>query len=136
MLYSQQPTTIKIPLFLSPVSAGFPSPADDYRDKSLDLNQYLIKHPAATIFIRVNDDSMLKAGIFCGDLLIVDRSLKPSDKKVVIALCDGSMMARRLRKIKGKTYLMPENPGYRPIEVCEGMDIEIVGVATTVIHSV
>jgi len=132
-----QPTSrIELPLFLTPVTAGFPSPADDYREKSLDLNEHLVKHPSATIFIRVNDDSMIKAGIFCGDLLIVDRSLKPCDKKVIIALCNGSMMVRRFRKIKGKTYLIPENSEYRPVEVHEDMDIEIVGVATTVIHPV
>ena len=104
MYHPSQLSRIDIPLFLSPVTAGSPSPADDYRERSLDLNQHLIKHPAVTIFVRVNDDSMIKAGIFCGDLLIVDRSLKPCDKKVVIALCDGSMTDRRFRMIKGKTY--------------------------------
>ena len=136
MLCSQQSTTIKIPLFLTPVSAGFPSPADDYKDKSLDLNEHLIKHPAATIFVRVNDDSMSKAGIFQGDLLIVDRSLKPCDKKIVIVKYDGFMMIRRFRKIKENTYLMAENPEYRPTEIHEDIDIEIVGVATAVIHPV
>jgi len=125
-----------IPLFLTYVSAGFASPADDYKEKSLDLNEHLIKHPAATIFVKANDDSMIKAGIFQGDLLIVDSSLKPCDRKVVIALHEGSMLVRRLRNIKGKIYLMPANPEYRPIVICEDMNIEILGVATTVIHSV
>ena len=132
---SQNELPITIPLFLTPVQAGFPSPADDYRERSLDLNEYLIKHPAATFFVRVNDDSMIKAGIFQGDLLIVDRSLKPYDKKIVIALYDGSMVVRRIRKINGKTYLVPESNKFRPVEINEDMNIEILGVATTVIHS-
>ena len=135
MLQINQPIP-KIPLLLTPVSAGFPSPADDYKEKSLDLNEHLIKHPAATIFVRANDDSMIKAGIFTGDLLIVDKSLKPIDKKVVIVSCDGFMMIRRFRKIKNRIYLMPENPEYKPVEIFDGMDIEIIGIATTVIHQV
>jgi DNA polymerase V len=131
-----QTLNIDIPLFLNPVEAGFPSPADDYKEKSLDLNEHLIKQPAATIFVKANDDSMIKAGIFQGDLLIVDSSLKPCDRKVVIALYDGSMLVRRLRNIKGKRYLMPANPEYRPVEIFEDMNIEILGVATTVIHPV
>ena len=103
MIYSQHTDQVKIPLFLTPVPAGFPSPADDYKERSLDLNQHLIKHPAATLFVNANDDSMIKAGIFCGDLLIVDRSLKPSDKKIVIVNQDGTTMVRRFKNIKGKT---------------------------------
>jgi DNA polymerase V len=136
MYHQSQTLKFDIPLFLTPVEAGFPSPADDYKEKSLDLNEHLIKHPAATFFIKVKDDSMIKAGIFPGDLLIVDRSLKPCDRNVVIALHDGSMLIRRFRNIKGKIYLMPENPEYRPIEMWEDMNIEILGVATTVIHPV
>jgi SOS-response transcriptional repressor LexA len=77
---------LEIPLFMVPVEAGFPSPADDYLEGKLDLNEYLIKHPAATIFVKAPDDSMIKAGIFSGDILIVDRSITPSHKKVVVAL--------------------------------------------------
>src|SRR2546427_6301652 len=76
-------------LFLVPVSAGFPSPADDYLDGSLDLNQHLIKHPTATFFVRVAGESMREAGIHSGDVLIVDRSLTPSDGSVVIAVVNG-----------------------------------------------
>ena len=136
MYYSAQKSNIKTPLFLTSVPAGFPSPADDYKEKSLDLNEYLIKHPAATFFVRVNDDSMIKAGIFPGDLLIVDRSLTPYDKKVIIVNYDGEMLIRRFRKIKGKVYLIPENKDYRPIEIFEDINIEILGVATAVIHPV
>jgi len=136
MYQSPQELKHETPLFLCPVPAGFPSPADDYREKSLDLNEHLIKHPAATVFVRANDDSMIGGGIFCGDLLIVDRSLKPIDKKVVIASCDGSIIIRRFRKIKNRAYLIPENKDYKTTEIIDGMNIEILGVATTVIHPV
>ena len=136
MYNPSQTLNIDIPLFLTPVSAGFPSPADDYKEKSLDLNEHLIKHPSATIFVKANDDSMIKAGIFPGDLLIVDSFLKPCDKKIVIVMYDGLMLVRRFRNIMGRVYLMPENPEYRPVKVGDGMDIEILGVATTVIHPV
>ena len=84
-----QATVCRRPLFLVPVSAGFPSPADDYIENCLDLNEPLIKYPAATFFVRVKGDSMIEAGIHSGDILIVDRSLEAADKKVVIAVVDG-----------------------------------------------
>jgi DNA polymerase V len=90
-------------LFLSLVPAGFPSPADGYLHKRFYPNEYLIKHPLATIFAKANDDSMIR-GIFQGDLFIVDISIKPHDKKVVVALYEGNMIIRRSLKIKGKTY--------------------------------
>ena len=123
-----------IPLFMVPVEAGFPSPAADYLEGNLDLNEYLIKHPAATIFVRAPDDSMIKAGIFPGDILIVDRSIKPTDKKVVIALIDGGFGVRRISKIKGKVFLVPENENYKPIQIDPETDCEIWGVVTNVIH--
>ena len=125
---------LEIPLFMVPVEAGFPSPAADYLEGKLDLNEYLIKHPAATIFVRAPDDSMIKAGIFPGDILIVDRSIKPIDKKVVIALIDGGFSVRRISKIKGKVFLIPENEHYNPIQVDPETDCEIWGVVTNVIH--
>ena len=125
-----------IPLFLVPVQAGFPSPADDYMEQRLDLNRYLIKHPAATIFVKVTDDSMTKAGIFEGDLLIVDKSLKPHDTKVIMAVYDGNLLVRRFRKIKNSFYLLPENKAYRPVEIFDDMNLEILGVVTSVIHYV
>ncbi len=123
-----------IPLFMVPVEAGFPSPADDYLEGKLDLNEYLIKHPAATLFVKAPDDSMIKAGIFPGDILIVDRSIKPTDNKVVIALIDGGFSARRMRKIKGKVFLISENENYKPIQIEPELECEIWGVVTNVIH--
>lgn len=133
-MYSQPASPIETPLFLSTIQAGFPSPADDYINKRLDLNEHLIKHPAATIFIKATDDSMIKAGIFEGDLLIVDKSLKPHDKKVVLASYDGSMVIRRLRVFKKRSYLISENPEYKPVELHADMEVEILGIVTNVIH--
>src|SRR6266516_4578141 len=93
-------------LFLVPVSAGYPSPADDYLDGSLDLNQHLIKHPTATFFVRVAGESMREAGIHSGDVLIVDRALTPSDGSVIV---NGELTVKRLSKRQGKLILVPEN---------------------------
>ena len=127
---------LNLPLYSCKISAGFPSPADDHLEKSLDLNNYLIKHPAATFFVRVSGDSMTDAGINDNDILIVDRSLKPSHGKIVIAVVDGQMTVKRLYKQSGKLILMPENKVYKPIEITEDMAIEIWGVVVTAIHSV
>ena len=124
------------PLFLSSIRAGFPSPADDYLDKRIDLNEHLIKHPAATFFVKVKGDSMIKAGIHSGDILVVDRSLEPKDKKIVIAVLDGEFTVKRVRRIAGKVSLFSENDNYAPIEIKEGADFEIWGVVVHVIHSV
>ncbi len=128
-------SSIKLPLYSCKISAGFPSPADDHLEKSLDLNSYLIKHPAATFFVRVSGDSMINAGINDNDILIVDRSLKPSHGKIVIAVVDGQMTVKRLYKRSGKLILMPENKNFKPIEITESMSIEIWGVVVTAIHS-
>ncbi len=129
-----QSTQCKRPLFMVPVSAGFPSPAEDYIEGKLDLNQYLVKHSAATFFVKVTGNSMIDAGIHDGDILIVDRSLKPVNKKVVIAVVNGELSVRRIRVTKGKVFLMPENRDYKPLQVNEEMDFEVWGVVTTVIH--
>ena len=118
----------------SAVCVGFPSPAANYVEEPLDLNEYLVKHPSATFFVRVSGDAMVEAGIHSGDILIVDRSLKSANNKVVVAVVNGQFMVRRMRTIQGKLRLAPENDNYRPIDVNEGTDVEIWGVATTVIH--
>ncbi len=123
------------PLFLVPVAAGFPSPADDYIEQQLDLNRHLISHPAATFFVRVRGDSMLDAGIHSGDILIVDRALEPSDKKVVIAVIDGELTVKRIRMLDRRIYLQPENRDFEPTEITSGMDFTIWGVVTYVIHA-
>lgn len=122
------------PLFLEAVAAGFPSPADDYMEGRLDLNTHLVRHPAATFFVRVTGDSMLGAGIHPGDLLVVDRSLEPVDKKVVIAVIDGELTVKRIRIKDEMILLVPENSAYPPIEIRREMNFEVWGVVTSVIH--
>ncbi len=123
------------PLFMIPVSAGFPSPADDYIEGKLDLNTHLVKNPAATFFVRVAGESMIGAGIYPDDILIVDRSLHPVDKKVVIAIIDGELTVKRMRIKDGDIYLVPENDLYTPVKIKKEMDFEVWGVVTSVIHS-
>ena len=123
------------PLFLVPVTAGFPSPADDYIENRLDLNKYLVRHPAATFFVRVKGDSMIEAGIHSGDILVVDRSLEATDKKVVIAVVDGELTVKRIRMLDGRIYLVPENRDFSPMKITEAMDFTVWGVVTSVIHA-
>ncbi len=129
-----QSTKCERPLFMVPVSAGFPSPAEDYIEGKLDLNKYLVKHPAATFFVKVAGNSMIDAGIHDGDMLIVDRSIKPANKKVVIAVVNGELTVRRIRVTKDKVFLISENRDYKPLQVEEEMDFEVWGVVTNVIH--
>lgn len=127
----------KLPLFASKVPAGFPSPAEDFIADSLDLNEYLIKHPAATFFVRVSGHSMINAGIFENDILIIDRSIQPGHGKIVVVAIDGQLTVKRLHKLAdGKFILMAENPDFQPIEVKEESTTCIWGVVTNVIHSV
>ena len=123
------------PFFLSGVSAGFPSPADDYLDLKLDLNEHLVKNPAATFFVRVAGDSMTGAGINDNDILVVDRSLEPSNNDIVIAVVNGELTVKRLIKKKNSYLLFAENPAYPPLAVNEDILLEIWGVATYAIHS-
>jgi DNA polymerase V len=123
------------PIFMATVPAGFPSPAADYEEGKLDLNRHLIKNPAATFFVRVTGDSMLKAGIHCGDLLVVDRSIEPRDKNVVIAVVNGELTVKRIRIRKNKLTLVAENEAYQSQEINEEIEFEVWGVVTNVIHS-
>lgn len=127
--------TLKLPLFCSPVKAGFPSPADDHIEQKLDLNQFLIQHPAATFFVRVDGDSMKGAGINDRDILIVDRALSPKSGQIVVAILDGEFTVKRV-KIEGKQlFLTPENPRFPLIEVTEDMDFQVWGVVTYTVHA-
>jgi len=129
-------SSVSCPFFMSAVEAGFPSPAEDYIEGSLDLNKHLIKHPAATFFVRVSGDSMINAGIYPGDILIVDRSLDATDKKIVIAFIDGELTVKRLKYRDNLLFLEPENDSYLPIKITEEMSFEVWGVVTNVIHKV
>lgn len=125
----------RLPLYQTSVSAGFPSPAEDEVDQELDLNELLIKHPVATFFLKVSGDSMIKAGIHNGDILVVDRSLSPGNGKVVIAAVNGELTVKRLQMRGKRVLLVPENDAYPILEVTEEMDFRIWGVVTNVIHS-
>lgn len=127
--------TMDPPLFASHISAGFPSPADDYIEKKLDLNEHLVHNRQATFFLRVTGDSMIGAGIHDGDLIIVDKSLSATNKKIVVAIVDGELLIKRLLRTNGKVYLAAENPNYAQIEVTADMGFEVWGVVTNVIHA-
>jgi len=122
------------PMFLDSVSAGFPSPATDYMENKLDLNEYLVKHPAATFIVKANGPSMIEAGILSGDLLIVDRSLTPNSENIVIASVFGDLTVKKLRKKGSSLFLISANNEYSSIEVKEEMECFIWGVVTYVIH--
>ena len=126
----------QLPLYGSVVKAGFPSPADDYIETKLDLNSHLIKHPAATFFVRASGESMINAGIQSGDILIVDRSIEASHNKIVIAAIDGELTVKRLSKRNHQVQLVAENPQFKPIDITEEQDLVIWGVVTHVIHQV
>jgi len=130
-----EPSHIEIPLFSGKVAAGFPSPADDYIEKTLDLNDLLIKKPAATFFVRAEGESMLGAGIHPNDILVVDRSIEAVVGKVVICALNGELTVKRLKSIGKEIVLGAENPAYSDITVQEEVDLVIWGVVTNVIHS-
>jgi len=132
----QKRKELKLNLFNTNVAAGFPSPADDYIDKKLDLNEYLVKNPSATFFVKVTGDSMIDAGIHSGNILIVDRSITATNSKIIIAILNGELTVKRLRKIKGKLFLYSENKDFAPIEIDEHADFEVWGVVMHVINSV
>ncbi len=125
---------VQLPLYSNSVSAGFPSPAEDYIECKLDLNEHLIQHPAATFFVRASGESMKDAGIQCGDMLIVDRSLEATHGKIVIAAINGELTVKRLSRKEGRVQLIPANKEYQPIDITEEQDLVIWGVVTHVIH--
>lgn len=127
-------TPLPLPIYLANVQAGFPSPAEDYLDKMLDLNELLIAHPAATFFVRVAGDSMQNAGIFSGDILVVDRSLEPTDNKIIVAIVGSEFTVKRLKIREDRISLVPENPAYPILEMKEESDFQVWGVVTYVIH--
>jgi len=130
----QQNTALQRPLIGSRIAAGFPSPAQDYIEDNLDLNEFLVAHPSATYFVRVEGLSMVNAGIFPDDILIVDRSLEAVHKKIVIAIVDGELTVKRLWEEKNKWYLMPENPDFPMTEITKDMEFTIWGVVVYALH--
>lgn len=125
-----------LPLYASRVRAGFPSPADDYLERHLDLNEHLIRHPEATFFLRVQGDSMVGEGIHDGDLLIVDRAEEPAHGKIVVAAVYGELTVKKLSVRQGQVALVAAHPDNPPIQIREDTGFEIWGVVTNVIHKV
>jgi len=125
---------VRLPLFSAKVQAGFPSPADDHLEKSIDLNEELVRHPASTFFVRVKGDSMRDAGIQTGDILVVDRSLTPSDRKIVVAMVDGEFTVKRFRQAGGKVFLEAANENFPRIELSGNQELVVWGVVAFVIH--
>jgi DNA polymerase V len=132
---SQLPTLVHLPLFGSKIRAGFPSPADDHLEASIDLNQHYVRHPAATFFVRVQGTSMIGAGIHSGDMLVVDRSLEAKSGSIIIAVVNGEMTLKRLLLSGEEVWLMPENPDFQPLQILDGMELQLWGVVAHVIHS-
>lgn len=123
-------SNIELPLVEATISAGFPSPADDYSEIRLDLNKELISNESATFYARVRGDSMTLAGISDGDLLIIDKSKTPVNGSIIVCLIDGEFTVKRLYKKGGQFYLMPENDNYQPIKIKPENNVTIWGVVT------
>ena len=118
------------------ISAGFPSPADDFKETRISLDRELVKNKEATFYARVSGDSMIGAGLEDGDLLVIDRSLNPENSKIAVCLVDGEFTVKRIKKIKKTFYLIPENKKYSPIEITEENELTIWGIVVYVIKKV
>jgi DNA polymerase V len=127
---------IQIPLYQSSISAGFPHTVTSDIENCLDLNELVIRHPSSTYFVKVDGDSMVKADIEHGDILVVDKSLEPKNYDIVIAFLNGKALVKRFLKSGANLYLMPENDKYSSILVSGGDEFEVWGVVTYVIHKV
>ena len=127
--------TTKVPIFTEKVQVGWPSPADDYVERSIDLNEFLISNTAATYLVRAKGDSMLNVGINDGAVLIVDRSIEPQHGKIVIASIDGSYACKKLQ-LYPEPKLLSANNKYPPIKIDKEEDLEILGVVTAAINQI
>ncbi len=132
---NEKKSRILIPLAGETISAGFPSPAEDYIELGIDLNKHLIKNPISTFFLRVSGNSMTNAGIYNNDLLIIDRSINPVPGHIVVAILDGEFTLKRLVKDRDDYYLKADKENYPSINLNNYIDIEIWGVAIYSIHN-
>ena len=121
-------------MFEGSVSAGFPSPADDYMHIDLDLHDHLVQNPSSTFCVKVVGESMKDAGIQSGDVMVVDRSLEPKNRSIVLAVIDSEFTVKRVNVNDNELYLMPENDSFNPIKITEEMNFQIWGVVTFIIH--
>ncbi|WP_274476594.1 LexA family protein [Mangrovimonas aestuarii] len=128
-------TELELPFVANGISAGFPSPADDFLDINIDLNKHLVKNPSTTFYGRVKGDSMIDAGIHDGDLLIIDKSLEARNSKIAVCFIDGEFTVKRIKIEKDVIWLVAENQNYKPIKVTKDNELIIWGIVTTVIKS-
>lgn len=128
-------TELSLPLVSEGISAGFPSPAQDFVDLSIDLNKYLVKHPSSTFYGRVKGDSMKNEGINDGDLLVIDKSLEPVNNKIAVCFVDGEFTIKRIQFDQEGCWLIPANDKYQPIRVTPDNDFLIWGIVTHVIKT-
>ena len=133
---SQELELLALPFYLHRIPAGFPSPADDYIETGLDLNDLLVRNPAATFMVRVSGDSMIGVGIHDGDILVVDRSETAVHGKIVVAALDGEMTVKRLHLKDGQCRLVPENKAFQSIQVGTEQDLQVWGVVVGVVRRV
>jgi len=132
--YSANITTeLKLPL-AERVSAGFPSPAEEYMDLSLDLNKDLITNPSSTFYAKVKGNSMVDAGINNGDIIVIDKALEPANGKKAVCYIDGEFTLKTIKIKKNELWLIPANPEFKPIKVTEENEFIIWGIVTFVIH--
>ena len=129
-----QEISLDIPFFDNQVPAGFPSPAQDYIDLDLDLHNYLVKNPSSTFCVRVTGESMRDAGINSGDIMLVDRSLDPKNRSIVLAVVDNEFTVKRVNVSQEGLFLMPENTDFNPIKITPEMNFQVWGVVTYIIH--
>ena len=125
-----------VPYVLSKISAGFPSPADDFKELRISLDQEVVKNEEATFYARVAGQSMQGAGLDDGDLLVIDRSKEPEDNAIAVCFIEGEFTVKRLKVEASCIYLMPENPNYKPIKVTEDQQLIIWGVVTYVVKKI
>ena len=123
-----------IPLFSDSVQAGFPSPAEDHMEMDLNLNDHLVHNPSATFCVKAIGESMKDAGIKSGDIMIVDKSLEPKNRSIVLAVIDGEFTVKRVNMNENELYLIPENSNFSPIKITQEMDFQVWGVVTYIIH--
>lgn len=128
-------TSMKLTYALD-IPAGFPSPATDYMDLSLDLNTELVKNPEATFYARVKGYSMRDEGVLDGDVLVIDRSIAPSNGVMAVCYLDGAFTLKKIERRGDKTFLMPANPNFKPIEITESNELIVWGVVTYVIKKI
>ena len=134
--YSVGEKTIDVPFYQSNVPAGFPSPAENFMDLDLSLQDYLVQNPSATFCVRVTGDSMKNAGISSGDVMIIDRALEPKNNTIVLAVLDGEFTVKRIQKKADELFLKPENKDFKAIQITEEMNFQVWGVVTHIIHKV